>query len=279
VQPYRIEPCFIGIVASLSLPDFCWFVTMTSSYSSSLSSSYSSSSSHPPPPRDEREERKILERLRNTIRFDHGSGNFADALARNVTVRSFRFARQHQHQQQQHQHQQQQQQHKHQQQQHHQLVLSFPVTPELCNGFDTLHGGAQATAVDVFTSVLLYGVSQLPSVTTDLHVSCLSPAPLGSTVVCVCRVERASGTLQFASCDLYREDGGGSDGGSDGDDTNSDTSSDNNAATLVPVAKGLHTKYVLKRRIKGFVGDSGSNRSSNSQHGSTARTKTPRSKL
>ncbi|OEU14244.1 hypothetical protein FRACYDRAFT_164833, partial [Fragilariopsis cylindrus CCMP1102] len=74
------------------------------------------------------------------------------------------------------------------------------VTPELCNGFDTLHGGASATAVDVFTSVLLHLESNEPSVTSDLHVSCISPAPLGSTVICVCQTNKAGRGLQFASC-------------------------------------------------------------------------------
>ena len=213
----------------------------------------------------EKEERNILEHLRNKVGsnrdrghdhdHDHGMGSFADTLMQNVTIRSFRYESSSAAQSGQHQSAAAAQHSA-------QLILSFPVTQELCNSFNTLHGGAQATAVDIFTSVLLHQVSPVPSVTADLHVSCVSPAPLGSTVVCVCRVERASTSLQFSSCDLYRED-----------------NNSNDEATLVLVGKGLHTKYVLKRRIKGFVGDSGSSSSSDPQHGSTTRAKPTRSKL
>eukprot|EP00534_Pseudo-nitzschia_fraudulenta_P004666 CAMPEP_0201124656 /NCGR_PEP_ID=MMETSP0850-20130426/16231_1 /ASSEMBLY_ACC=CAM_ASM_000622 /TAXON_ID=183588 /ORGANISM="Pseudo-nitzschia fraudulenta, Strain WWA7" /LENGTH=201 /DNA_ID=CAMNT_0047392207 /DNA_START=75 /DNA_END=680 /DNA_ORIENTATION=+ len=121
------------------------------------------------------------------------------------------------------------------------LVLSFEVSRELCNGYGTLHGGAQATAVDVFTSVLLWhseGGNPRESVTSDLRVSCVAPAPIGSTVVCVCGVEKDGGGLRFASCDLYRLASGKA--GAD--------------PARVLVCKGLHTKYVLKERTKGFRG-------------------------
>jgi len=117
------------------------------------------------------------------------------------------------------------------------LEVSFVVTQDLCNGFDTFHGGAQATAVDIFTSILLHTVHPVPSVTTDLHVSCISAAPKGSKVLCVCRADKFGGMLQFSSCDLYRDEAARGDG-------------------RVLVAKGLHTKYVVKKRTKGFSGNS-----------------------
>lgn len=123
------------------------------------------------------------------------------------------------------------------------MIVSFKVTQDLCNGFDTLHGGAQATAVDIFTSVVLHEVNPLPSVTTDLHVSYVSAAPIGSTVICVCRAEKHSGSLHFSSCDLYREI------------VESDSDHQSNNTRRVLVAKGLHTKYVLKKRTKGFDGE------------------------
>jgi acyl-coenzyme A thioesterase PaaI-like protein len=123
------------------------------------------------------------------------------------------------------------------------LILSFGVSKDLCNDFDTLHGGAQATAVDIFTSILLYQVHPVPSVTTDLHVSCVSPAPLGSMVICVCKAEKHGGALQFSSCDLYREVVEGN-----------ENNAKNQRRRRVLVAKGLHTKYVVKKRAKGFSG-------------------------
>ena len=123
------------------------------------------------------------------------------------------------------------------------MIVSFVVTQDLCNGFDTLHGGAQATAVDIFTSVILHEVNPLPSVTTDLHVSYVSAAPIGSTVICVCRAEKHSSSLHFSSCDLYREI------------VESDSDHQSKKTRRVLVAKGLHTKYVLKKRTKGFDGE------------------------
>lgn len=130
------------------------------------------------------------------------------------------------------------------------LVVSFPVSKDLCNSFETLHGGAQATAVDIFTSMLLWRVQGL-SVTADLHVSYMSAAPLGSTIVCVCKADRYGGALQYSSCDLYREI-------LPPNNNNNNTNTDNRHPVpqreMVLVAKGLHTKYVLKKRKKRFDG-------------------------
>ena len=123
------------------------------------------------------------------------------------------------------------------------MIISFKVTQNLCNGFETLHGGAQATAVDIFTSVILHEVNPVPSVTTDLHVSYVSAAPIGSTVICICRVEKSSGSLHFSSCDIYREV------------VEIDSNQRSKKSRRVLVAKGLHTKYVLKKRTKGFDGE------------------------
>lgn len=125
------------------------------------------------------------------------------------------------------------------------LLLKFEVSPDLCNDYLTLHGGAQATAVDAFTSILLAYVHRVPSVTADLHVSCVGAAPLGSTVYCICRAEKHGGALQFSSCDLYLRVPV---------DTSADGDNQERKTRKVLVAKGLHTKYVLKKRVKGFDG-------------------------
>jgi len=126
------------------------------------------------------------------------------------------------------------------------MILSFDVTKDLCNDFDTLHGGAQATAIDLYTSILCHHVHPIPSVTADLHVSCVSAAPIGSTIICVCKAEKYSGSLQYSSCDLYREVA----------DRNATTEGNPPTQTRrVLVAKGLHTKYVLKKRAKGYGGE------------------------
>merc|ERR1711992_466872 len=118
------------------------------------------------------------------------------------------------------------------------LVLSFAVTKELCNVFDTLHGGAQATAVDIFTSaVLRLKQPNTSSVTSDLHISCISSAPLGSTVICVCKILKAGSGLQFASCEMYREII---------TEHGENRKEKGTTRRNILVCKGLHTKYILK---------------------------------
>ena len=216
-------------------------------------------------------DRAVLEQLLTKLRASlghgcHGMGAFADTLMENVELRSFcrsgsSLGRDPKHRP------------STTTTTTTRLVVSFPVTPLLCNGFDTLHGGAQATAVDIFTSVLLAALEPVPSVTADLHVSCLAPAPLESIVVAVCSTVEQGTTggmrppgvpgekLRFVACDLFREDKNDNDG--DGD-------------ALVPIAKGLHTKYVLKQRTKGFVERNDKHRGGN---GTSTKQVTPRSKL
>jgi acyl-coenzyme A thioesterase 13 len=169
-----------------------------------------------------REERRaaIEAKLREGVGTNHGMGRFSDSLMRSLRIDRYDEGNDNSPVS---------------------LILSFQVSQDLCNSFDTLHGGAQATAVDIFTSILLYQVSPVPSVTTDLHVSCVSPAPLGSRVICVCKADKHNGALQFSSCDLYREV-------ADGEGILPPTQ----RRRRVLVAKGLHTKYVLKKRAKGF---------------------------
>ena len=155
-----------------------------------------------------------------------------------------------------------------------QLIVSFPVTKELSNGF-SLHGGAQATATDLFTSVLLYQKYRIPSVTSDLHVSCLAPAPIGCTVVCVCTIERSGAGLQFASCNIYREEKEELEEKRQEDDCSGVVVQTTRTKRIL-VGKGLHTKYVLsKQRKKGFVGGGGNN----SKDEETTTTTTRRSRL
>mmetsp|Transcript_41630 Transcript_41630/g.45186 ORF Transcript_41630/g.45186 Transcript_41630/m.45186 type:complete len:245 (+) Transcript_41630:65-799(+) len=158
----------------------------------------------------------------------------------------------------------------------HELVLSFVVTQDLCNSFDTLHGGASATAVDVFTSILLLIKHRgNESVTSDLHISCTSPAPLGSTVVCVCKTLKTGSTLQFASCDIYKEII---------DDNDHNDNNNTGYTTVVKrrvlVSTGLHTKYVInKRRRKGYDGSSSSSTTTNGGNNVRNNSQIIRSKL
>jgi hypothetical protein len=77
-------------------------------------------------------------------------------------------------------------------------------------------------------------------------VSCISPAPIGCTVICVCSIDRAGNGLQFASCNIYKEE--------DDDDNKSSEEEDVEEGVIITmtkrvlVAKGFHTRYVLKSK-------------------------------
>merc|ERR1712224_160007 len=116
--------------------------------------------------------------------------------------------------------------------------------------------GAQATAVDIFTSALIYLKHPVDSVTSDLHISCISAAPLGSTVICVCKILRAGTGLQFASCEIYREIPLVAENWRHEEKRKEERAAENNnEMKLILIFKGLHTKYVLKKgRKKGFDG-------------------------
>eukprot|EP00966_Prymnesium_polylepis_P318979 7367501-Prymnesium_polylepis.1 len=81
------------------------------------------------------------------------------------------------------------------------IWLRLPVTDELCNPANNLHGGAIATAIDVFTTIGLYMLSDQLSVTVDLHTTCISSAPSGSDVLFVCKADRLGRSMQFSSCE------------------------------------------------------------------------------
>jgi acyl-coenzyme A thioesterase PaaI-like protein len=228
----------------------------------------------------------VLKEIQKKLRTDHGMGDFGDSIMRNVVVRSYNNNKRPQQQQQDGVEDIDQD-----EDQDHQLVLSFIVTKDLCNGFNTLHGGASATAVDIFTSVLLLlhskynpnnnkstnssSPSDGASVTSDLHVSCISPAPLGSTVICICQVNKSGRGLQFASCDIYKEVIEVIEEEVVVEETNNNSNNSNNNNTrrrrrrkLILVTKGLHTKYVLdKQRQKGFGGSGGRSRSRDGSDG------------
>ena len=217
---------------------------------------------------------EIQAKLRSS---NHGFGGFSDSLLHNVCIRSYdEGSNQYQHNNHNHKYKNDTTirlsslPHRHRRRRPCRrppsLVLSFVVTKDLCNAFDTLHGGAQATAIDVFTSLLLaiiHNDNQFPSVTTDLHVSCVAAAPLGSTVFCVCQADKHNGALHFASCELYKEvtittNTNTNDNNSSSSSSSSSSKKENKKGTKqwVLVAKGRHTKYVLKKpREKGFGGE------------------------
>ncbi|KAF2069683.1 hypothetical protein CYY_008991 [Polysphondylium violaceum] len=109
------------------------------------------------------------------------------------------------------------------------VVYSMNVDPELCNMFGTLHGGAQATLVDVLGSMAIFSLDPtpntiVPSVSVEISVNYASSAPRDSTVYIHSNCYKQGKNLVFTETTIKN----------DKDEV---------------VCKGSHTKFVLKSKM------------------------------
>ncbi|CAJ0608647.1 unnamed protein product [Cylicocyclus nassatus] len=99
------------------------------------------------------------------------------------------------------------------------VKVEFEVIPAMLNPAGTLHGGCTATLVDMFTTqACMASPRGLPGVSVDMHITYLSAAKEGETVLIDAEVIREGKTLTFTRADLI------------------------NTATDKIIATGLHTK-------------------------------------
>lgn len=105
------------------------------------------------------------------------------------------------------------------------LVVHLPVTAQMTNAANNLHGGASCTLIDVLTTAALVVDDLRLSVTVDLHCTCDSGAPLGSTLEVESTVDHVGKSLLFTSCRIFARN----------DET----------GERALVATGLHTKKVI----------------------------------
>lgn len=84
----------------------------------------------------------------------------------------------------------------------------FPVTNEVSNFYDTLHGGAASTLVDVLGTMAILSKDPLrPGVSVDLNVSFLSAAKVGETIVAEGHLLKMGRSLAFTQVNLLHTDG------------------------------------------------------------------------
>ena len=85
--------------------------------------------------------------------------------------------------------------------------LLLEVTDAVANPHASLHGGAIATLVDQAGTIAIMTAdrSGRPGVTTDLNVTYLAPAPVGTTVIADGVVLKIGKTLAFVSVDIRRQ--------------------------------------------------------------------------
>ncbi len=88
-------------------------------------------------------------------------------------------------------------------------TVKLEVVPEVANLSGNLHGGAIATLIDDVGTLAIMGgdADNRPGVTTDLNVSYMSSARLGSTVLAEARALKCGRTLAFAEVEIKTEEG------------------------------------------------------------------------
>jgi acyl-coenzyme A thioesterase 13 len=87
------------------------------------------------------------------------------------------------------------------------VECTLTVTPELCNNYKTLHGGATSTLVDVVGTLALLGKDPTrPGVSVEMNQSFTSAAKVGDQLRITGKVLRSGKTLGFTEVNIYSAD-------------------------------------------------------------------------
>ena len=104
------------------------------------------------------------------------------------------------------------------------IIAKLPVTENLLNSKQGLHGSVSATIVDWAGGIAIASTGmEKTGVSTDIHVSYVSSAKLGDLLTIEGKVSRVGRNLAFTTVTIYKGD---------------------NEQQIV--AHGTHTKYVLR---------------------------------
>ena len=84
-------------------------------------------------------------------------------------------------------------------------MARLTVTPELANAYNTMHGGATATLVDILGTLALLSLDPTkPGVTIELSCSYMAAAAVGDDVECKGTVLRAGRKIGYTQVELIR---------------------------------------------------------------------------
>ena len=88
------------------------------------------------------------------------------------------------------------------------VKCQMPVTKEVSNFFNTLHGGATSTLIDVVGTMAILSKDPLkPGVSVELNASFISAAQLGTNITIEGKLLKMGRKLAYTSVDLYSEEG------------------------------------------------------------------------
>ena len=108
---------------------------------------------------------------------------------------------------------------------HGSIIAKLPVTENLLNSKQGLHGSVSATIVDWAGGIAIASTGlEKTGVSTDIHVSYVSSAKLGDILTIEGKVSKVGRNLGFTTVTIYKGEG--------------------DEAQVV--AHGTHTKYVLR---------------------------------
>ena len=85
---------------------------------------------------------------------------------------------------------------------------TLPVTAETSNFYNTLHGGATSTLVDVVGTMAILTKDPLrPGVSAELNVSFVSAAKIDENIIIEGKLLKLGKKMAFTQVDLLKEDG------------------------------------------------------------------------
>ena len=88
------------------------------------------------------------------------------------------------------------------------VLFKFRVTEDLCNVFNTMHGGAVSTLIDVTTTIAISGLDEglRHNVSVDLSTQFINPIKIDSNVFVLCKIPKIGKNITYSYADIFNED-------------------------------------------------------------------------
>lgn len=128
--------------------------------------------------------------------------------------------------------------------------FTLPVEQRHTNSHGTLHGGCIAALVDVVGSAAIMTRGPLRHVSTDINITYLQATSMGDVITVRGTCSRAGGRIAFSEVRVLREARNGEVVDAEGGEFPSAAASSPPSPLLTCVARGRHTKYILKTPLR-----------------------------
>ena len=87
------------------------------------------------------------------------------------------------------------------------ILFKMEVSEDFCNSFNTMHGGAISTLIDITTTIAISGFDNKlrHNVSAELSTYYLNPIRINSKILIHIRVPKIGKTLAYSHADIYEE--------------------------------------------------------------------------